>query len=208
MLNDWFWYQWIWIFEGTQPPRIARESFTSFVKTTTKYCLCYQTVLPNYTGNAGTAKDELARRTREAGLDSDIKTVKLLTLIIRFKRTFYRTYSQPIFFMQRKILRLERIKNELALFNILTLFKQVDVHGVEQTGSDLYDLMSDRMLGGAAPQAHSEFNSFWPFKKVHQKISCLAGRPFCIFYISVSQPFFKFKLWFLIDISGSDFYLS
>lgn len=33
--------------------------------------------------------------------------------------------------------------------------RQVDVHGVEQAGSDLYDLMTDRMLGGAAPQAHN-----------------------------------------------------
>ncbi len=37
---------------------------------------------------------------------------------------------------------------------------QIDVHGVEQVGSDLYDLMTDRMLGGPPTQVHSKFLKF------------------------------------------------
>lgn len=35
--------------------------------------------------------------------------------------------------------------------------RQVNVHAVDQSGSDLYDLMTDRLLGGVGAQDHSKF---------------------------------------------------
>ena len=47
----------------------------------------------------------------------------------------------------------------LSLVNFKTVQPfQVDIHGVEQVSSDLYDLMTDRMLGGPPTQVHSK----WP----------------------------------------------